>query len=312
MRDWARQELNGYDDPDSVPRYRHLHAVVMAVITNLAGYKGVATRIHEDVFPREIRGTIRETFGDMEEVILPHGIGWLEDLASQGTEMHRLSPPFSSIMAGTLNQFHVVDPNSRVAEVYWSVPNAALRDVLVRIRTALTDLVSELIIRTPDGQELPDKQAADQAFQLTITGDGTTVHVSGNRAGDTVTHNSGSQYNFGDVTGSNLAAGSSNFTQNYTAGADIAAVREFTDIVAGIADGLDLGPRQQTELSAATAELDQAISDPAPDKQRLRRAVQAVLGYLKEATSTALTRAAINAGNLAVTELDTAIHHVHP
>jgi hypothetical protein len=78
------------------------------------------------------------------------------------------------------------------------------------------------------------------------------------------------------------------------------------------ADRLDLDPRQQTEFSAATAELHQAISDPAPDKRLLRRAVQAVMGYLKQATSTALTRAAINAGNLAVTELHTAIHHVHP
>ena len=34
MRDWARRELNGYADADTVPDYRHVHAVLMAVITN--------------------------------------------------------------------------------------------------------------------------------------------------------------------------------------------------------------------------------------------------------------------------------------
>jgi hypothetical protein len=34
--------------------------------------------------------------------------------------------------------------------------------------------------------------------------------------------------------------------------------------------------------------------------------------YLKLATSTALTRAAITAGNQAGNELDLAIHHLHP
>jgi len=35
-----------------------------------------------------------------------------------------------------------------------------------------------------------------------------------------VTHNSGSQYNFGDING-NVAAGSSDFTQNCSAGFDV-------------------------------------------------------------------------------------------
>jgi hypothetical protein len=37
MRDWARQELNGYQDFHSIPDYRRLSAQVKLVITNLAG-----------------------------------------------------------------------------------------------------------------------------------------------------------------------------------------------------------------------------------------------------------------------------------
>jgi hypothetical protein len=125
-----------------------------------------------------------------------------------------------------------------------------------------------------------------------------------------VTHNSGSQYNFGDITG-NVAAGSSNVTQNYNAGFDITKVREFADLVTEIAGLLGLEPSQEAELSAATAELHEAIDEPAANKGRLRRAVDAVMGYLNLASSTALTKAAITAGNQAGSELDLAIRHMH-
>src|SRR5579859_3503348 len=64
MRDWARQELNGYAVEDTVPEYRHFHAALMATITNNAGYNPITDRISEDVFPDQIRDVIRETAGD--------------------------------------------------------------------------------------------------------------------------------------------------------------------------------------------------------------------------------------------------------
>ena len=311
MRDWARRELNGYaSDADTVPDYRHVHAVLLAVITNQRGYNAITDRIHDHVFPRQIRDMIREAVGDIEDAFVPHGIGMLEGLASQGTDEHRLSPPFSKVMADTLNQFNMA-PNSHVAEVYWSVSNASIRDILVRVRTALADLVGELITLTPQDQDVPDKQAADQAVQLVITGDRTIIHFGDSRAGDTVTHLSGSQYNISDNTG-NVAAGSSNVTQNYNAGFDITKVREFADLATEIAGLLGLEPGQQAELSAATSELHQAINDPAADKGRMRRGVDAVMGYLNLATSSAIRSAAITAGNQAGGELELAIRHIHP
>jgi hypothetical protein len=177
MRDWARRELNGYVGADTVPEYRHFHAVLMAVITNNAGYQAITQRIHDDVFPDQIGDVIRETVGDIEDVILPQGISMLEGLASQGTDMHRLVPPWSSVMADTLNQFNMA-PNSRVAEVYWSVSNASIQGVLSRIRTALAELVAELVTLTPQDQEVPDKLAADQAVQFVITGDRAVINYS--------------------------------------------------------------------------------------------------------------------------------------
>jgi hypothetical protein len=309
LRDWARWELNGYAGADTVPDYRHFHAVLMAVITNNAGYNPITQRIHDDVFPDQVRDVIRETVGDIEDAILPQGIGMLEGLASQGKDMHRLGPPWSSVMADTLNQFNMA-PNSRVREVYWSVSNASIRGILVRVRAALAELVAELIALTPQDQDVPDKLAADQAVQFIITGDRPTVHVGDSCAGDIVSHSSGSQYNISGTTG-NVAADSSGVTQNYSAGFDMTKVREFADLVTEIAALLGLEPGQQAELSAAASELHEAIEDPAADRGRMRRAVDAVMGYLKLASSTALSKTAIAVGNQAGNELDTAIRHLH-
>ncbi|HEX9515819.1 MAG TPA: hypothetical protein VF940_06550 [Streptosporangiaceae bacterium] len=184
--------------------------------------------------------------------------------------------------------------------------------ILVRVRTGVADRVAELITLTPQDQDVPvpDTVAAAQAVQLNITGERPTIHFGNNHAGDIVTHSSGSEYNFGDITG-NVAAGSSNVAQNYNAGFDITKVREFADLAAEIVGMLGLDVGQQDELTEATDELHKAISDPAADKGRMRRALDAVMGYLKLASGTALTKAAIAAGNQAGSELDLAIRHMH-
>lgn len=305
MRDWARQELNGYGgDVDAVPDYRHVHSAVVAVITNNAGYNGTARRIDVSVFPRQIRDIV-----DLEDAILGEGVGVLEAMASSGTEEHRLIPYWSGFIADTLNQ-HNMPPNSRVAEVYWSVNNASIHGILVCIRTALAELVAELITLMPQDQDVPDKVAADQAIQFVITGDRPTIQYGNSHTGDNVTNISGSRYDFGDIVG-NVAAGSSNVTQNYNAGFDITKVREFADLAAEIVGLLGLDAEQQAEFTEATTELHVAVNDPAADKGRMRRAVDAVMGYLKALASTALTRAAITAGDQAGSELDLAIRHMH-
>jgi AbiTii len=309
MRDWARAELNGYGGADTVPDYRHVRAAVVAVITNKAGYNPMTQRIDDSLFPRQVRDMIREKL-DMEDAILGEGIGMLEGLASKGTDEHRLIPPWSSFIADTMNQLNA-SPTSHIAEVYWSVSGASIRNILVRIRTALAELVAELITLTPQDQDVPDKQAADQAVQFVITGNRTAVHIGDSRAGDIVTHSSDGQYNFGDITG-NVAAGSSNVTQNYTAGFDTTKVREFADLITQIAGLLGLESGQQGELIAANSEFHEAIEDPKADKGRMQRAWQAVMGYLKLASDTALKNAAITVGNQVGNELDLAIHHIHP
>jgi hypothetical protein len=74
--------------------------------------------------------------------------------------------------------------NGRVAEVYLSVPNVAIQGVLVRIRTALAELVAELTTLTPQDQDVPDKTAADQAVQFVVTGKRPVINYTVQRAAD--------------------------------------------------------------------------------------------------------------------------------
>jgi hypothetical protein len=177
MRDWARRELNGYAGADTVPDYRHVPAALVALITNSAGYNGMSRRIDPSVFAPAIRDMLREQEIDLEDAIFGQGVGELEALAGQGKDDHDIIPGWASFIADTLNRFHMA-PNSRVAEVYWSVPNASIRGILVRVRTALADLVAELVALTPRDQEVPDKQAADQVVQFVITGDRSVINYS--------------------------------------------------------------------------------------------------------------------------------------
>jgi hypothetical protein len=176
MRDWARRELNGYTGAETVPDYRHIPAVLMALITNNVGYNGMTQRIQASIFPDQIRDMILDKV-DLEDAILPGGIGELEELASRDTAEHRLSPHWGSFIADTLNQFNTA-PNSRVAAVYWSVSNASIRGILVQVRTALAELVAELTVLTPQDQEVPDKLAEYLAARFVITGDHPTINYN--------------------------------------------------------------------------------------------------------------------------------------
>jgi hypothetical protein len=82
-----------------------------------------------------------------------------------------------------MNQFDMT-VNGRVAEVYLSVPNVAIQGVLVRIRTALAELVAELITLTPEDQDVPDKTAADQAVQFVVTGKRPVINYTVQHAAD--------------------------------------------------------------------------------------------------------------------------------
>ena len=257
MRDWARQELHGYAGADSVPDYRHVPAALMALITNRAEYNGVARRFDDSVFPAQIREIIREKV-DLEEAILSHGIGQLEAMASEGTQEHQLIPPWAGFIADTMNQ-HNMAVNGHVAEVYLSVPNVAIQGVLVRIRTALAELVAELITLTPGDHEVPDRAAADQAVQFAVTGERPIINYTVNQAADggtNVTVNSESAAGPVTVSGTHGSA----IGRQTASGANSSVVG--SQDASGTESSVFVGQAVQAGRDTVTAGQDAAVSGP--------------------------------------------------
>lgn len=186
MRAWASQEMHGYAGMETVPEYRHVTVALTARITNMAGHNSITQHFDDSVFDPRIREIIREKV-DVQDAIIPFGIGRLEAMASEDTDSQYLVPEWAGFIADMLNDHHMA-PGSRVADVYWPVPRSAIQGILVRIRTALAELVAELIALTPEDQEVPDKQLADGVIQFVTTGDRSVINFIVQHAADGATN----------------------------------------------------------------------------------------------------------------------------
>lgn len=175
LREWASQELSGYLNTEAVPGYRHIPTALFAFVTNSAGYNGMSQRIRASVFPPQIGEMIARDV-DVEDAILGWGIGELEALANQGAGEHRLVPSWAEFIVDVLNQFNAA-PNSHVTEVYWTVSNASIQGLLVRVRARLAESVAELMMLVSQDQVIPEKIASDQAIHL-VVGDHATINFN--------------------------------------------------------------------------------------------------------------------------------------
>jgi hypothetical protein len=195
LRDWASRELNGYRGHE-LPDYRKTRAAAFLVITNRAGYNPITQRLHDHNIPT----WLSEQDSDLEEVPLAVGVGELEALVAKGETPVRLIPPWGSVLIDLYNEHGYLDGNSHARTIYWEVPLTSIQGVIMRIRTALTELIAELDEATPEGESLPTKTAADQALQLAIHGDNNQVNFSPQ-------HASGGGSNSTTVTSGNDTAG---------------------------------------------------------------------------------------------------------
>lgn len=170
LQSWARQELHGYvGEVEKMPEYRKIGAPFFAWVTNYAGFNGFRQQLFRTNLPKSLREF------DCDTLPLVQGIGELEGFAASDDAI-RLQPSQAGIIVGALNAANEAY-QSQVESVFWTVSRSAIQGVLVRIRTALADLVSELIVATPAGQDVPDKAAADHAV-LMITGNQNVVNYS--------------------------------------------------------------------------------------------------------------------------------------
>ncbi|MFY1637246.1 hypothetical protein ACN27F_28920 [Solwaraspora sp. WMMB335] len=281
MRDWARQELNGYSTT-SIPDYRHIPTGLAAKITNLAGYNPITQRIDPSVFPRQIIDFLRDDEGvDLEVAVLDLGVGELEALADRGKNEHWLRPPWAGFIVETLNKYNVA-PNSRVEIVYWPLSDASLRGLLVRIRTALAEMIAELITVTPPSQEVPTGAAVDQAVNLVINGERTTIVVNQQTVSPASSTYHGPVFH-GSVDGAQLAWNNQSVTQHNRVeqiAAGYEALAKATTEVLRQLPTMELSPETHEDAEAASNEVLAEIIRDEPRPGAIRRSLTVLRGCL--------------------------------
>lgn len=174
LADWARKELYGYEHGDELPPYRTIPAVLQ--LDGWAGYNQVS---HKCIGPEDLPKEAREA-GIGNEVSLRNGIAELEAFASK-SETLSLALPNGTLIAKLMSA-RLQQPFQGVERVYWAVGPASFHGVVEAIRTALADLVGEMLRVLPSEDETPPKELADQAVNFLNTGKRPTIILNNSQA----------------------------------------------------------------------------------------------------------------------------------
>lgn len=152
LREWARQELNGYDSENGLPDHRRISAPLTMRITNAAGY-GLR---HQELHPRDIPEKIHDT-RDWRIAHILNGVAELEPWTSSVDELITITPSWSDLLTDILNSRNAYR-HSHIEKVYWTFTPATLQGLLNQVRTVLAELVGELTTSPPE-----ERQAAKPA-----------------------------------------------------------------------------------------------------------------------------------------------------
>lgn len=166
LREWARNELNGYGDADQVPDYRMIHGVPISVDSTSGNYWTKGQIIDRFQLPQRAWEYVPEEFPFRQPV------EELERLAEQ-KRLSFTSPGLAyakTIWNGELGPFQ------SIVNMSYVMSGSAVAGIVGQVRTKLVDLVADLTADTPL-TELPKKEQVDAAVSHRI-GDiyNTTIH----------------------------------------------------------------------------------------------------------------------------------------
>ena len=157
LRQWARKELNGYDENDELPGYRKLTVPPLSADT-MNGNTWATNMTYSVV---QLPTKAREAIGDV--FLLHQPVEELEQIAT------KKSPSFTN---GPLTYAqHVwnqeLGPFQRVINLQLTFSGSMFAGVLGQIRTQLVDMIADLTASTPLA-ELPRREAVDAAVSTHI------------------------------------------------------------------------------------------------------------------------------------------------
>lgn len=178
LRDWASQELKGFSgvEGDELPPYRRIMApMLMDAVTG-------ASIVERQTLPYSmLPDFVREAMP--EELPIRVGVGELESWAKSGKAI-LIAVPGAEIIGQHIDR-ESRDPFQHIHRIYWSVSPAVIIGILDQVKTALAELVGELIAGTPSSQDNPTAEQAARAVNVAISGSkGARVTVTTLQSGD--------------------------------------------------------------------------------------------------------------------------------
>ncbi|WP_157995700.1 AbiTii domain-containing protein [Thermomonospora amylolytica] len=181
LRDWARRELRGYESETDLPAYRKVNApICLDAIVGLNHVRG------QQISPRALPEAAQEA-GISERVPLLTSISEIASLANaDGSPSVSISLPGASTLVALMNH-EMEDEFQQILSLYWRVNRNTLKGLVDQVRSALVELVTEVINELPPGERTPAKTATDQALNVAVYGGkrNTVTLINAQAGGDT-------------------------------------------------------------------------------------------------------------------------------
>jgi hypothetical protein len=178
LREWASNELRGYQLDSDVPDYRKVAAVIQM---DGATHNVLVKR--QRVGVTELPDFVQN---DIDEVYVFSGpIAEIEALsrpASPKDTVVNLSLP----MARELGRIMAQKSHGaiHIDSIYWAVSRVSIAQVVDQVRTRLAELLAELRAVTPAGQSVPTPPQAQHAVNIVLNGIGTRATLNMISAGE--------------------------------------------------------------------------------------------------------------------------------
>lgn len=154
LRDWARLELNGYTDEETIPDYRKVPGVPMLVDSTSGNRWAKGQTFTRWQLPAAAREYVPEL------LFLTQPVEELERLAQE--ESVRFKPPRLAAAQAMWNR--ELGPFQSIVDMSYTLSGSAFSGILGQIRTNLVDVIADLTVATPL-RELPRKEDVDAAMK---------------------------------------------------------------------------------------------------------------------------------------------------
>lgn len=185
MAAWVASELNGYDDPNTVPPYRDVRIQITGNVTN--GYwmhRGQSIALTA-LKPEEREAlTVRKTM---------EGVGAIEAWVARESDHRHLATTISAEVCAVLSKAYTA--GYYVHTAHGTPPLGAFRQILTQVRSRLLTFALSLQDKVPAEATADDiknelgTKAVNEIFRGAVFGDNATVIVGNSNAVQGVTNN---------------------------------------------------------------------------------------------------------------------------